>query len=163
MDPGSLTPPQRDSSINQMHMPTPPTPCQAGKLRSGSQPVSLCAPVPGTSLQTGSTGGYPFPGKRLIETHPHGPLGPSIEPQTGSVKARTVSDTRGQGPPVSDTSSNKHPGGARPECLERPVSDTLLPHGAPVSDTSTMANAIDDDITWPQPCKRSSGNCAFCP
>ena len=48
---------------------------------------------------------------------------------------------------MSDTYPNEHREGTRAECLERPVSDTPLPHGAPASDTSTMVNAIDDDIT----------------
>ena len=58
-----------------------------------------------------------------------------------------MSDTRGPGPPVSDTASQQLQQGVHAERLERPVSDTQLPYSAPVSDASTMATATDDEIT----------------
>ena len=66
---------------------------------------------------------------------------------TSSSKHPAGANTECVERPVSDTPPSKHRAGARAECIERPVSDTLLTHGASVSDTSTMANAIDDDIT----------------
>ena len=146
MDPGSLTP-LRGKETRSRHtcMHTSP-PARQESSDSGSHPVSVCAQVPGTSLQTGSTGAYPFPGKRLIHMHHNGLFGSSPEPQIHKKHKRCqtleAEDLRCQTPrPASIQQA------ARAECIERPVSDTLLTGGAPVSDTSTMANAIDDDVT----------------
>ena len=125
----------------------PCSPCQAGPLSIDSNQVSGRVPVPGTSLLTGCTGSCLSPRHMHFPLHHNGHFGASSEPGKGSLNRPAVSDTRGPGPPVSDTASLKHPAGARAERLERPVSDTSLPGGAPVSDTSTMATATDDDIT----------------
>ena len=80
--------------------------------------------------------------------HHHGHLGPSLELDPGSTTQLAVSDTRGPGPPVSDTRSNQQSAGADTKRVKRPVSDTsLLVQGASVSDTRTMATASDDDLT----------------
>ena len=123
-------------------------PCQAGTLRRASKPVSHRVPVPGTSLLSGSTGTtIPPPSIINVICH-HGHFGSSLELDPGSTKQLAVSDTRGPGPPVSDTRSHQRSAAADTERVKRPVSDTsLLEQSASVSDTRTMATASDDDIT----------------
>ena len=125
----------------------PCSPCQAGLLSIDSNQVPGRVPVPGTSLLTGCTGSCLSPRHMHFSLYHNGLFGPSSEPGKGSLSQPALSNTRGPGPPVSDTVSLKHPAGACTE-RERPVSDTSLPKGAAVSDTNTMATAIDDDITF---------------
>ena len=113
-----------------------------------SKPVSHSVPVPGTSLLSGSTGTtLPPPSIINVICH-HGHFGSSLELDPGSTNQLAVSDTRGPGPPVSDTRSHQRSAAADTVRVKRPVSDTsLLEQGASVSDTRTMATASDDDIT----------------
>ena len=139
-EPGPRVPCATEATLNcpgqltEKH--TCPNPCQAGYLCRGSKPVSRNVEVPGTSLLSGRTGTTSPSSSIAHMAHHHGHLGSNLEPHLGSTTQLAVSDTRGPGPPVSDTRSLQRSEGVGTERVKRPVSDTpLLAIGASVSDT----------------------------